>query len=126
MRHQNLDMRPENLLDVINQYESANMPELHFDPQNYICCSASIMLLTGKILFDQEGGEQKHFRAVRKHCLPWDDAANSLAIREAGGELINWSGEIYMPDMFYTGVIAAPSLRDCLLLRETLVSVVKE
>lgn len=91
-----------------------------FDPDNYVCCGAPVAVLTDHPFFHRASGRQKHFRAVRKHCLPWDDAAGALAVREAGGEVINWCGERYRPDMFYGGLIAAPSYEDGLALRDWL------
>jgi len=42
------------------------------------------------------------------------------AIREAGGDVTNWRGEKYRPDMFHTGIVAAPSLNACDELRQWL------
>lgn len=109
-----MDILPR--LEALRQIPSA--PE--FDNQNYVCCGAPIALLTDLPFFDLPSRKQMHFRAVAKHCLPWDDAAGALAIREAGGELTNWAGELYRPDMFSCGIIAAPSLDDCLAIRDWL------
>ena len=109
-----MDILPD--LPRIRQH--SNAPS--FDNDNYVCCAATIALLTDVPFHGRTTGAQHHFRAVAKHCMPWDDAANALAVRESGGEVINWAGHKYQPDMMGGGVISAPTYADCLALRDWL------
>lgn len=115
-------------MDLIGKRDflSAQNGAPSFDAQNYICCCSPLVLLTDMELFPSIGGKQQHFRVSRTHLTPWDDAAGVLAIREAGGEAMNWRGDKYRPDMFHTGIVAAPSLDACDELRQWISNVLGE
>ncbi|NCT40885.1 MAG: inositol monophosphatase [Alphaproteobacteria bacterium] len=47
--------------------------------------------------------------SVYSRMKPWDHVPGALIIREAGGQVNTWDGDIYKPDDFDTGIIATAS-----------------
>ena len=45
--------------------------------------------------------------ALFRRTLPWDHAAGSLILREAGGEVRRWDGSNYEPGIAGEGILAA-------------------
>lgn len=90
-----------------------------FDKNRNVSCEVYVALLTGDRLFPTSPNtyRQAAFRVTLMGSKPWDDAAGVLAVREGGGEVIDWAGERYRPDMFDNGIIAGPGLETCLELR---------
>lgn len=117
-----LDMDIIHLAHSLNEIPSAPS----FDLESYVCCCSPIMMLTEQKLFDDIDAGQRHFRAITRHCTPWDDAAGVLAIREAGGFVMDWYGANYNPSMMHTGLIAAANQADCLSIRDWLSSALQQ
>lgn len=105
---------------VINFPGQGAAPE--FDKRSFVSCDVYVAMLTGERIFPQAEPppRQQAFRITLMGSKPWDDAAGVLAVREGGGEVIDWTGQVYRPDMFDTGVIAGSNLETCLVLREWL------
>ncbi len=92
-----------------------------FEYDSFVACQVYPAMLIGLPLFGRsEPYPRYHFRATASYSRPWDDAAGTLAIREAGGEVINWEGEAYRPTMFDNGTIAACSREAALDVRDWL------
>ena len=97
-------------------------PGPKFDMHRNVSCEVYVALLTGEKLFPNSPLDlpQRSFRVTLMGSKPWDDVAGVLAVREGGGEVINWAGQAYRPDMFDNGIIAGSGLATCLELREWL------
>ncbi|MEJ0063564.1 MAG: inositol monophosphatase family protein [Alphaproteobacteria bacterium] len=102
----------------LKKYPEKDKPT--YDARGFMACDVYATLLTPQKLFNRSEGRQYHFRASSGFTHPWDDAAGVLAIRESGGEVMNWDGELYRPDMFDDGLIIAPCYDDCVRLRDWL------
>jgi fructose-1,6-bisphosphatase/inositol monophosphatase family enzyme len=64
------------------------------------------LLMAGNY-FGKSDQTQLHFRISRRYT-PWDDAANVLAYKEAGGIVKTWEGTDYKPDHIGNGIFFAP------------------
>jgi fructose-1,6-bisphosphatase/inositol monophosphatase family enzyme len=106
------------LSDVIKQSPRA----ARYTQNSFMACEVYPAMLHGEAMFGREVRPQLHYRATAYHSTPWDDAAGTLAVREAGGEVINWQGEPYRPDMFGTGTISAIDHSSALMIRDWLLS----
>ena len=95
-------------------------PGPQFVRRSFVSCQIYPAMLTGEPLFGLPVEPQYHFRATGSYSRPWDDAAGVLALREGGGEVIDWTGALYRPSMFDNGTIAANNLESALLLRDWL------
>lgn len=47
--------------------------------------------------------------AIYSKLKPWDHIPGALIVREAGGIVSKWNGDMYQPDDFHEGIIAAAS-----------------
>jgi fructose-1,6-bisphosphatase/inositol monophosphatase family enzyme len=91
-----------------------------FERKSFVACQVYPAMLTTQSLFGLPSEPQYHFRATASYSRPWDDAAGVLAIRESGGEVINWEGQPYRPTMFDNGTISASSAATALAVRDWL------
>ncbi len=97
-------------------------PGPQFHPHRNVSCEVYVALLTGEKLFPSSSPAegQESFRVTLSGSKPWDDAAGVLAVREGGGEVIDWDGTPYHSAMLDNGIIAGPSLECCMELRDWL------
>lgn len=90
-----------------------------FYGRSFVSCDIYAALLTGEKIFPNDSEPlQQYFRVTMMGSKPWDDAAGILALRESGGEAINWQRQRYRPTMFNDGIIAASSYEACMALYE--------
>lgn len=105
------------LHDPVERYPGAGEGPKFDRRKSFVSCHIYVAMLTGQKIFPGDRSPpQQHFRVTMMGSKPWDDAAGVLALRESGGEVIDWTRERYRPDMYNTGIIAAPGYDACLKL----------
>jgi len=103
----------------VDQHPGEGQPP-RFERKSFVACQVYPALLVEEGMFGLPPEPRYHFRATASYSRPWDDAAGVLAIREAGGEVIDWEGTPYRPTMFDNGTIAATSYDAALAVRDWL------
>lgn len=91
-----------------------------FERSSFVACQVYPAMMVDGSMFGMPVAPRYHFRATASYSRPWDDAAGALAVREAGGEIIDWDGNRYRPTMFDNGTIVATDYDSAIAVRDWL------
>jgi fructose-1,6-bisphosphatase/inositol monophosphatase family enzyme len=91
-----------------------------FERSSFVACQIYPAMIAEGSMFGLPAVPRYHFRATASYSRPWDDAAGALAVREAGGEIIDWDGNLYRPTMFDNGTIVATDYASAIAVRDWL------